>query len=47
MSFLTHISFYELALSLVTLGVVERLVHLLPTDIVGPGGWLLDTGTQD
>ncbi len=42
-----HVSFLEVGLALITLSVIERLLLRLPTDIVGPGGWLLDTGTAD
>ncbi len=44
MSFLAGITFMEVALSLVTVGIIERLaVQYLPEDMVGPNGWLLTT----
>ena len=45
--FISQISFLELGLTLITLGVIERCLHCLPSDIVGPGGWLLDTGEAE
>jgi hypothetical protein len=51
MSLLSHIvsdiSFAEVALSLLAVGVIERFIYLLPVEMVGPGGWLLDTGTEN
>jgi hypothetical protein len=51
MSLLSHlfgdISFFEVCLALVALGLVERALYLLPETMVGEGGWLLDTGTTD
>lgn len=51
MSLLSHllseISFFEVALSLLAIGVIERFIYLLPEAMVGPGGWLLDTGTEN
>lgn len=46
MSLFTEISFFEVAMSLLALGLIERALYLLPSDIVGPGGWLLDTGAD-
>jgi hypothetical protein len=43
---LSEISFFEVAMSLLAVGVVERFIYLLPAEMVGPGGWLLDTGTE-
>ena len=44
MSFLASITFMEVSLSLVTIGVIERLaVQYLPEEMVGPNGWLLTT----
>ena len=42
-----EISFFEVAMSLLCVGLVERAMHMLPAEMVGPGGWLLDTGTED
>jgi hypothetical protein len=44
MNLLTDVTFIEVALSLVTVGVIERLaVQYLPETMVGPEGWLLTT----
>ena len=44
MSLLADVTFIEVALSLVTIGVIERLaVQYLPETMVGPEGWLLTT----
>ncbi len=44
MSLLADVTFIEVALSLVTIGVLERLaVQYLPESMVGPEGWLLTT----
>ena len=45
--FFAEITFFELGMTLIALGVIERLLYLLPRDVVGPGGWLLDTGAAD
>jgi hypothetical protein len=42
---LSDVTFTEVCLSLVVLGVIERIMVRLPEEMVGPGGWLLDTGT--
>lgn len=42
-----EISFFEVMLSLLAVGVIERFIYLLPITAVGPGGWLLDTGTEN
>ena len=44
---LSEVTFFEVAMSLVAVGVIERYIYLLPADMVGPGGWLLDTGTEN
>lgn len=44
---LSDISFFEVAMSLIAVGLVERVIYRLPADMVGPGGWLLDTGTEN
>ena len=44
---LSEVTFFEVAMSLVAVGVIERFIYLLPADMVGPGGWLLDTGTEN
>jgi len=44
---LTQISFDEIVASLVTcLLIREILILALPDRIAGPGGWLIDTGTE-
>lgn len=48
MSLLADITFIEVALSLVTLAVIERLmVRYLPETLVGPDGLLLVRETAD
>ncbi|MFZ5751545.1 MAG: hypothetical protein ACOY5U_10810 [Pseudomonadota bacterium] len=48
MSFLSQISFDEIAASLlVCLVLREVLILALPDRIAGPGGWLIDTGRED
>lgn len=48
MSFLTQISFDEIAASLIACLVLrEVLILALPDRIAGPGGWLIDTGGED
>ena len=43
-AFLNDITFFEVGVSLIVLGVIEQVYIRLPEDMVGPGGWLLDTG---
>ena len=43
MTLLTDVTFMNLCLALVAVGIVERLVAYLPEDMVGPEGWLLQT----
>ncbi len=43
-AFAADITFFEVCLSLLTVGLIERVVIRLPEEMVGPGGWLLDTG---
>lgn len=48
MSFLSQISFDEIAASLLLCLVLRELLILgLPDRIAGPGGWLVDTGKDD
>lgn len=48
MSFLSQISFDEIAASLLLCLVLRELLILgLPDRIAGPGGWLVDTGRDD
>ncbi|MBN2907041.1 MAG: hypothetical protein JXJ18_10070 [Rhodobacteraceae bacterium] len=47
MDLITSITFDQIALSLVCLALArEAIVALLPDRIAGPGGWLVDTGTE-
>lgn len=42
MTFLAGISFFEVCMALVTLGIAERaLLAFAPIDMVGPRGWLI------
>lgn len=43
---LSDISFFEVSMSLLAVGLIERVIYQLPVDVVGPGGWLLDTGAE-
>ena len=43
-----NITLTEIGLAMITLAVVERILHRLPDHIIGPGGWLLDLeSTED
>ena len=35
------VTFYQVALSLIALGIIERIMLLLPETVVGENGWLL------
>lgn len=42
MFFLTSISFFEVCMALVTIGMAERaLLAFAPIEMVGPKGWLI------
>ena len=43
----SNVTFFEVGMGLLVFGVAERLLFALPSSIVGPGGWLLDTGSAD
>ena len=44
MALLSDITFLDVSLTLITLGVLERLaLRYLPDSVVGPDGWLLVT----
>ncbi|GGL76102.1 hypothetical protein [Wenxinia marina] len=43
-AFIADVTCFEVVVSLLAVGVAERLLYLLPASVVGPGGWLLDTG---
>lgn len=47
MSLFADVTFQEVALSLIAVGLIERLLYLLPETVVGPEGWLLRIGTAD
>ncbi|MBB4023134.1 MULTISPECIES: hypothetical protein [Actibacterium] len=47
MAWLSTITFDQLAISFLTLATIRgAMVQLLPDDIAGPGGWLVDTGAE-
>jgi len=43
----SNVTFFEVGMGLLVFGVAERILLALPADVVGPGGWLLDTGGAD
>ena len=45
-SLFADITFFEVAASLLVVGLVERVVIRLPEEMVGPNGWLLNTGSK-
>lgn len=48
MSILAQISFDELVAAFVVCLVIrEVLIFALPDDIAGPGGWFIDTGSDE
>lgn len=47
MSLFADVTFQDVMLSLIAVGLIERLVYLLPETVVGPQGWLLRTGAAD
>lgn len=48
MEFLNSITFDQIALSLMTLGLLrEAMIITLPNAVAGPGGWLVDTGEEN
>ena len=48
MNFLASISFDEVVAAFVTCLVVrEVLIFALPDAVAGPGGWLIDTGSEE
>lgn len=47
MDWITSISFDDIGVSvLIFCAIRSLLVILLPDEIAGPGGWLLDTGPE-
>jgi hypothetical protein len=51
MSLLAHLfgdlSFFEVAMTVMALGVVERALLLLPETVVGENGWLLRVSSAE
>lgn len=48
MEFLSQFSFDEIVGSfLVCVALREAMILMLPDQIAGPGGWLIDTGTDE
>ena len=48
MEFLAQISFDELVATGLSCRVIrELLIFVLPDHIAGPGGWLIDTGSEE
>jgi hypothetical protein len=43
----SNATFFEVGMGLLVFGVAERVLFALPPNVVGPGGWLLDTGNAD
>jgi len=46
MTLFADVTFLEICLALLTVGVAERFVAYLPENMVGPQGWLLQTREQ-
>ncbi|MCI5087365.1 MAG: hypothetical protein MRY67_15695 [Rhodovulum sp.] len=45
LDFIFSITFDQILLSGLTCAVIfKALPHVLPDDVAGPGGWLIDTG---
>ena len=40
----SEITFFNVCMSLIAVGLIERGLYMLPESVVGEGGWLLDTG---
>lgn len=48
MDYLAHVSFDNLVSAFVTCLVIrEVMIFALPDRIAGPGGWLIDTGSDE
>jgi hypothetical protein len=48
MTFLSQVSFDDLMGSLlVCLAIRQMMILLLPDRVAGPGGWFIDTGTEE
>ena len=48
MTMFYDITFFEVAMSLITVGLIyESATIVLPDSIAGPGGWLIDTSEDD
>ncbi|WP_377507244.1 hypothetical protein [Octadecabacter sp. R77987] len=46
MTLFQDVTFFQVTLSLLAVGVLEQLAQFLPKDIVGPNGWLLRNDAQ-
>lgn len=44
--FFANVSVFEVGMALVAIGVIERVLLVLPETVVGDGGWLLDLGPR-
>jgi len=44
MTLFADLTFYDVALSLIAVGIIDRILCELPESVVGPRGWLLRTG---
>lgn len=44
----TAITFDQIALAaMACIAIREAMIMLLPDDIAGPGGWMIDTGEEE
>lgn len=46
MTLFQDVTFFQVIMSLLAVGVLEQLAQFLPKNIVGPNGWLLRSDTQ-
>ncbi|MGB8621550.1 MAG: hypothetical protein WCD16_01910 [Paracoccaceae bacterium] len=47
MNWLATVTLDQIALSILTVGVIrEAMILFLPDRVAGPGGWLVDTGEE-
>lgn len=47
MSLFADVTFFEVAMSLLAVGIIERVWLSLPESVVGPEGWLWRTEPVD
>jgi len=47
MSLLSQITFFDVTMALLVVAMIDRALCYLPEAMVGPGGWLLDTDTEN